>query len=38
MNRPPEFNKNEVLDAAVETIWSKGFNAASLSDLTGAMG
>lgn len=38
MNRPPEFDKNEVLDAAVETIWSKGFNAASLSDLTGAMG
>ncbi len=38
MNRPPDFDKDEVLDAAMETIWSKGYNAASLADLTGAMG
>lgn len=38
MNRPPEFDKQKALDAAVETIWKNGYNAASLSDLTDAMG
>lgn len=38
MNRPPEFDRQKALDAAVETIWKNGYNAASLHDLTEAMG
>ncbi len=38
MARQREFNKEQALEAAMEVFWSKGFEAASLSDLTAEMG
>ncbi|MGH8569521.1 MAG: TetR/AcrR family transcriptional regulator, partial [Gammaproteobacteria bacterium] len=33
MARPREFDLEEVLDKAVETFWSKGYEATSIRDL-----
>lgn len=36
--RPRNFCKNEALDRAMEVFWRKGFEGASICDLTAAMG
>ena len=36
--RPREFDRNVVLDLAIKTFWDKGYNGASLDDLTERMG
>ena len=38
MARSKAFNKEEVLDKAVEVFWAKGYEAASIQDLVDAMG
>ncbi len=38
MARPREFDEREVLDQALMVFWTKGFDGASISDLTEATG
>ncbi len=38
MARPREFELEEVLDKAVETFWSRGYEATSIQDLVESMG
>ena len=36
--RPRKFDRDEVLDRAMAVFWAKGYNGASLDDLTASMG
>ena len=38
MGRPREFNENEALESAMQVFWAKGYDGASLGELTSAMG
>lgn len=38
MGRPIEFDRERALDKAMHVFWAKGFDGASMSELTGAMG
>lgn len=38
MPRPAQFDRNEVLQRAMETFWQKGYNATSMKDLTRVTG
>jgi len=38
MARPREFDRDEALNAAVETFWTHGFEGAGMESLTAAMG
>ncbi|WP_262694430.1 TetR/AcrR family transcriptional regulator [Kordiimonas aquimaris] len=38
VGRPKKFDKEQALDAAIKVFWSKGYNGASMKDLTTGMG
>ncbi|GAY16160.1 TetR/AcrR family transcriptional regulator [Mycobacterium sp. shizuoka-1] len=38
MARPPKFDREEALRCAMQLFWERGFDGASISDLTEAMG
>ncbi|WP_108818826.1 TetR/AcrR family transcriptional regulator [Pseudovibrio sp. Alg231-02] len=38
MGRPRNFNRDEALQAAINVFWRKGYDGASMKDLTTAMG
>ncbi|MBL0869028.1 MAG: TetR/AcrR family transcriptional regulator [Phycisphaerales bacterium] len=38
MARPQKFEREELVERAMQVFWAKGYEASSMSDLTGAMG